>query len=60
MASFFNEDVQKVLSLKQISHDYVEQVEDEDEMLEKLVKIIEENNTTYCSVTILTSLTSQF
>ena len=45
MASFFNEEVQKVLSLKDTTLEYSEKVEDEAEMLEKIIEIIEESNT---------------
>lgn len=45
MASFYSEGFQKVLSLIDTDLEYVEEVEDEAEMLERFIQIIEENNT---------------
>jgi len=45
MASFYSEDFQKVLSIKQTKQDFVEKVENQEELLKRFIEIVEENNT---------------
>ena len=44
MASFRSEDFRKLLSIKDIGLDFVEKVEDEEEMLKRFIEIIEEKD----------------
>ena len=44
MASFYSEGVEKVLSLREADNGFVEEVEDEAEIVERFIEIVEEND----------------
>jgi len=44
MASFYAEDFEKVLTTEEIEKDFVEKVEDEEELIERLVEIVRERD----------------